>query len=339
MTTTPAAHAAGAIANSVTSDPYKPFSPSQRAAAFATPAPGPAQRDSLGCSLDRLELDQELSGTDVHFLRKRKSTAAPSQVATPASARGYLIGISLQPGHRRRIFHEGRARMHDFGTGSVYVRDFAEDYRADLDTAFDFVLMELPRHAFEHATAQRPGARIRGLACVTGMADPLLLHLAQALSTALHRPQEASPLFLDQMGTVMTTHLLDRYGGALAGAREAGRTLSRLHEARAKEMLRSRLDGTVSIGDIADACHLSRSYFIRAFRETTGQTPLQWLQAQRMSVARGLLLESQLTLAEIAAACGFADQSHFTRVFTQAEGRPPGHWRRQIGTPPSRPAA
>jgi AraC-like DNA-binding protein len=201
------------------------------------------------------------------------------------------------------------------------------------------MLMELPRHAFDHAAAERPGARVRSLACVTGMADPLLLHLAQAMAMGLQRPQEASPLFLDQMGTVMTTHLLDRYGGALAGVRAAGRTLSRLHEARAKEMLRSRLDGTVSIGDIADACHLSRSYFIRAFRETTGQTPLQWLQSQRMSVARGLLLESRLTLAEIAAACGFADQSHFTRAFTQAEGRPPGHWRRQVGAPPRRPAA
>lgn len=292
------------------------------------------QRDSLGCALERLELDQELSGTDLHFLRKRKSAATPHQVATPATARGYLVGVSLQAGHRRRIFHEGRARSHDFDAGSVYVRDFADDYRADLDTPFDFVLMELPRHAFERAAAERPGARLRSLACVTGMADPLLLHLAQALSTALHRPQEASPLFLDQMGEVMTTHLLDRYGGNLAGPRQAGRTLSRLHEGRAKEMLRSRLDGTLSIGEIADACQLSRSYFIRAFRETTGQTPLQWLQSQRMSVARGLLLESALPLAEIAAACGFADQSHFTRVFTQAEGRPPGHWRRQVSAPP-----
>lgn len=289
--------------------------------------------------MERLELDQELSGTDLHFMRKRKVSAAPHQVATPASARGFLIGISLQAGHRRRIYHEGRARNHDFGTGSVYVRDFAEDYRADLDSTFDFVLVELPRHVFERAADERPGARIRSLACVTGMADPLLLHLAQGLSTVLQRPQEASALFLDQLGNAMTTHLLDRYGGSLAGAREAGRTLSRLHEARAKDMLRSRLDGTVSIGEIADACHLSRSYFIRAFRETTGQTPLQWLQSQRMSVARGLLLESGLTLAEIAAACGFADQSHFTRAFTQAEGRPPGHWRRQVSVAPRRPGA
>lgn len=287
--------------------------------------------------MERLELDQELSGTDLHFMRKRKASTAAHQVATPASARGFLIGISLQAGHRRRIYHEGRARNHDFGAGSVYVRDFAEDYRADLDSAFDFILVELPRHAFERAADERRGARIRSLACVTGMADPLLLHLAQGLSTVLQRPQEASALFLDQLGNAMTTHLLDRYGGNLAGAREAGRSLSRLHEARAKEMLRSALDGTVSIGEIADACHLSRSYFIRAFRESTGQTPLQWLQSQRISVARGLLLESALPLAEIAAACGFADQSHFTRVFTQAEGRPPGHWRRQVSVPRRRP--
>jgi AraC-like DNA-binding protein len=310
--------------------------PGPASSAPRIPAP---QRDGLGCARESLELDQELSATGLLFLRKRKSQAGATQVVTPASERGYLVGISLQAGHRRRIYHQGHGRNHDFGPGSVYVRDFAQDYRADLDTAFDFLLMELPRSAFEHAARERGGARVRNLACVTGMQDGLLLHLAQALCLALQRPQEASLLFLDQMGMAMTTHLLDRYGGALASAPEAGRTLSRLHEARAKELLRSRLDGTVSIREIADACHLSRSYFIRAFRETTGQTPLQWLQAQRLSVARGLLLESGLTLAEIAVACGFADQSHFTRAFTQAEGRPPGHWRRQVSASPHRPAA
>ncbi|MGJ7519755.1 helix-turn-helix domain-containing protein [Variovorax sp. LT1P1] len=47
-----------------------------------------------------------------------------------------------------------------------------------------------------------------------------------------------------------------------------------------------------------------------------------------MARARELLRASDLPLAEVATACGFADQSHFTRVFSRAEGAPPGHWRR-----------
>ena len=79
------------------------------------------------------------------------------------------------------------------------------------------------------------------------------------------------------------------------------------------------------------ACGLSRSYFIEAFRETTGQTPYQWVQAQRLARAQALLVQPGLSLAAIALACGFADQSHFTRVFTRHMGMPPGTWRRGAG--------
>jgi AraC-like DNA-binding protein len=90
------------------------------------------------------------------------------------------------------------------------------------------------------------------------------------------------------------------------------------------------MDGNISIAEIAGACNLSRSYFIRAFRETTGQTPHQWLTAQRLERARALLKDVERPLADVAAACGFADQSHFTRVFSQHTGMPPGGWRKKM---------
>jgi AraC-like DNA-binding protein len=135
-------------------------------------------------------------------------------------------------------------------------------------------------------------------------------------------------LFVEQMSVAMETYLLEKYGGAATTAPRKKRMLSRAQEARAKEMLRSKFDGSMSIAEIAGACHLSRSYFIHAFRETTGQTPHRWLVAQRLERARALLMEFERPLADVAAACGFADQSHFTRVFTQSTGTPPGSWRR-----------
>jgi integrase len=51
----------------------------------------------------------------------------------------------------------------------------------------------------------------------------------------------------------------------------------------------------------------------------------------RIQQAKALLSQDQLPIAEIAAACGFADQSHLTRVFTNTIGIPPGAWRRENG--------
>ncbi len=90
------------------------------------------------------------------------------------------------------------------------------------------------------------------------------------------------------------------------------------------------LDGAISITDVASACGLSTDHFIRAFRRRMRTTPHRWLVERRVERAR-LLLRGSGSLAEIALACGFADQSHFTRVFTRMVGCPPGAWRRAIG--------
>lgn len=133
---------------------------------------------------------------------------------------------------------------------------------------------------------------------------------------------------VDQMATAIGTYLVQRYGGRPAVIASRTRILSRSHEDLAKNILLENLEGDISILDVAQACNLSRGYFIRAFRETTGMTPYQWLLSERINRARELLRASNAPLAEVAIACGFADQSHFTRVFSNIVGVTPGNWRR-----------
>jgi AraC-like DNA-binding protein len=286
--------------------------------------------DSLGCHADKLSTSQELRGSEMTFFRKRLEQRALSQVTTPASGRGFLLGVSMSPRHRRSIFRGRQGAAHDFGRGAIYIRDFSEDYRADIHGSFDFTLIELPPAFFERAAEDIRGAAVTGLATVVAQHDPVLEHLVHALAPALERPHEACSLFIDQLGMVIGTHLLQRYAGVqLAQARTA--PLSRLHEERAKQLLLSKVKGNVSIPEIARECNMSASYFLRAFKETTGQTPHQWLMAQRVEMAREFLSNTQLPLAEIAVACNFYDQSHFSRVFSQLVGSSPGNWRRRGG--------
>jgi len=99
-------------------------------------------------------------------------------------------------------------------------------------------------------------------------------------------------------------------------------------ERRAKDIMRAHLDGALSIAQLADECGLSRSHFARSFKRTTGTPPHRWLLAQRIDKATQLLLKSESSITDIALACGFADQSHFTRVFVSTVGMSPGVWRR-----------
>lgn len=74
---------------------------------------------------------------------------------------------------------------------------------------------------------------------------------------------------------------------------------------------------------------ISVRHFARAFKETMGTSPHRYLLKRRVETAHELLLNPRLSLLEIALACGFADQSHFTRVFTAAMDISPGALRRE----------
>ena len=90
----------------------------------------------------------------------------------------------------------------------------------------------------------------------------------------------------------------------------------------------ARLNGEVTLEALAQECGLSRSHFARAFKKTTGLPAHRWLLDRRIERARELLLNSRLPIADVADRCGFANQSHLTRVFTNALGVSPGEWRR-----------
>ena len=92
--------------------------------------------------------------------------------------------------------------------------------------------------------------------------------------------------------------------------------------------MESRLGEQISLRELANECRLLVSHFATAFRRTTGESPHRWLMKRRVEAAKEMLLSSELPLSAIALDCGFADQSHLTRVFTVMVGAPPGVWRR-----------
>jgi transcriptional regulator GlxA family with amidase domain len=71
--------------------------------------------------------------------------------------------------------------------------------------------------------------------------------------------------------------------------------------------------------------------FERAFAAEYGVPPQHYLKRLRLQIASRRLVATRENLAEIAAACGFADQSHFTREFRRLTGMTPGKYRDAYG--------
>lgn len=99
-------------------------------------------------------------------------------------------------------------------------------------------------------------------------------------------------------------------------------------ERRAKELMSTHLARQIPLALVAGECRLSVSHFARSFKQCTGKPPHRWLLENRVERAKELLLDPEVSLAEVALDCGFSDQSHFTRVFSRTVGTSPGTWRR-----------
>ncbi len=95
---------------------------------------------------------------------------------------------------------------------------------------------------------------------------------------------------------------------------------------RARQHLDGHLERGVASAELEGVTGLDRFALARQFRSRFGTSPYHYLVMRRLDRARDLL-RGGANLAEVAFACGFADQSHLTRQFRRAYGLTPGRWR------------
>ncbi|MEM5310127.1 AraC family transcriptional regulator [Paraburkholderia sp. JHI869] len=123
-------------------------------------------------------------------------------------------------------------------------------------------------------------------------------------------------------------HVSSTYGKRAPGKPPPRGALAPWQLRRAKDYMLEHMHGEIGLDNVAAQCELSVNHFVRAFRESTGTTPHRWLVSERLKGAMHLMRDARLSLAQVAAACGFADQSHLTRAFSARFGMPTGQWRR-----------
>jgi AraC family transcriptional regulator len=236
----------------------------------------------------------------------------------------YLTNIARHELWNRDKLHLSRG----YAAHTIRIVNLLGEFRSHIFDPHETVVAYMPRSALDSFTDEHATRRIQDLRCEPGMSDAVVSQLTTAATQAFERPDEADALFVEHLILALASHLIRAYGGGPAPIPEKGR-LSPAQARRAQDFMVSRCSDNISLAEVAKVCNLSRGHFIKAFRVTTGLTPHQWLQQRRVQLAQGLLLDTQESIAEIAAACGFSDQSHMTRVFAGQVGATPAAWRRQ----------
>ncbi|MBU8897803.1 AraC family transcriptional regulator [Corallococcus sp. M34] len=259
---------------------------------------------------------------------------APNELVTGAEPRSeaYVLTLHLRERPRGAMRAENRwIQPENFHAGHAGIVDLRSKLTSEYVGPFHYVSIYLPRHSLGAYAVDAGAPSLDDLRHEPGVgfSDPVVRHLLLSLRPALAAPEEVSSLYADHVALALVSHLASAYGAFRAARTNLRGGLSPRHARRVKELIDSRLDGAVSLAELARSCGLSERHFARAFRETTGQPPHRWLMERRLEKARHLLATSTQSLQEIAITCGFAHQSHFTRTFTRAVGTSPGAWRRQ----------
>jgi AraC family transcriptional regulator len=238
-----------------------------------------------------------------------------------------MLGVRLAGSHVSKCLGSGRGRSIPGRDTSLMPRGTPSAFRAETEIFFGF--LPLPDALLDKVSEQldRPPLSQRLRDDLVFVSDPGLQDLAHAyLARAFDDALPPSRLEMEARALLLLDQL-HRLHDAQQRRDAAPGQLASWQLNRVCDHLEAHLAHDVGLSTLADLVGLSPKHFARAFKQSTGTPPHQWLIARRIERASSLLRSTSQTLAEVALNCGFADQSHFTATFRRVIGSSPGRFR------------
>ena len=152
--------------------------------------------------------------------------------------------------------------------------------------------------------------------------DPQLTAIALAFKREMNQPQWGDRLYIESLSNIFAIHLLQHYCGK-STFKECEGGLPKHKSRQAIAYIQTHLADNISLDAMATEVGMSRFYFCRLFQQSTGITPYQYLIKCRTERAKALLLQGNLSIADVALEVGFSDQSHLTKHFKRLVGMTP----------------
>ena len=157
--------------------------------------------------------------------------------------------------------------------------------------------------------------------------DPVVQRLCHALEAA--EDGESRQLYAEPVRLAIVARLLGPPPERETNP-QTRRTKAALQKWRLKrvlEFVNGHLEEKITLTALARVAGLSRMYFAAQFRAATGLRPHEFVLQRRIERSQELLVQTRLTLVDIALSVGFQTQAHFTTVFKRFAGDTPHQWR------------
>jgi len=153
--------------------------------------------------------------------------------------------------------------------------------------------------------------------------------LMSAMQADLEAGSPAGSIYGESLGNTLGTYLVKRHGVFASKLEEHKGGLPKPRLNRVLEYVDQHLEDNVSLTALAEVAGLSMYHFAKAFKQSTGAPPYQYVLERKIERAKQLLRNPNRSVLEASARSGFVDQSHFTKVFHRLVGITPTEYRNQ----------
>jgi AraC family transcriptional regulator len=256
--------------------------------------------------------------------------AGPNEIGFKAPAHLALVMFTPQP-RREVALNSDRRTVFSAPVGALEIVPADAEFFAFWQVAKQNLLMTFdPSRLAGIAGAEFDREDFEFRPPALGAIDKKAMVLANLIREEFQYGQALNALCVESLMTLFAMHLLrthssfsDRSRGPMRGGLSA-KTLRSV-----TEFIAANLSEDLSIGRLADLAGLSPSHFLRAFRQTLGQAPHQYVLAQRLALVERLATTTDAPLMAVAGAAGFSNPSHMTAALKRARGLTPTELRRE----------
>jgi AraC family transcriptional regulator len=217
---------------------------------------------------------------------------------------------------------DGKFKHYAHGNGRVDIIPAFLSHETNWDREVEFSVIAICPTLLNRATQESMQRDIE-LMPQLAIDDPVIQQLALALKLEIQTGCLSGRLYGELLGTALAARLVQNYAVSKPTLEFKASGLPQSQLARVIDYMKANLTQDLSILDLATLTGMSESHFSRSFKRSVGIAPYQYLIQQRVERAKQLLERRSFAISTIALDCGFANQTHLTKVFRQVTGMTP----------------